>query len=100
MRAGKPLRYVICYDIPDDRRRQAVARCLEGYGQRVQYSVFELVLDTTIFDNLVNVLVRLIDPSEDKVSFYLRCAACSRRSRFLGVAADEPRPGDEIVFIV
>lgn len=34
--------YLICYDIEDDGRRRRVARCLEGYGERVQESVFEV----------------------------------------------------------
>ena len=37
---------VVAYDIPDDRRRTRVAKVLEDYGDRVQYSVFEMNLDT------------------------------------------------------
>ncbi|PMC76074.1 MULTISPECIES: CRISPR-associated endonuclease Cas2 [unclassified Brachybacterium] len=33
-------RYLIAYDVPDDRRRTRVARALEEFGDRVQYSVF------------------------------------------------------------
>ena len=33
-------RRLIAYDIPDDRRRSRAARVLEGFGDRVQYSVF------------------------------------------------------------
>ena len=33
--------YVICYDIPDNRRRNQLAKELKGFGTRVQYSVFE-----------------------------------------------------------
>jgi CRISPR-associated protein Cas2 len=36
--------YLICYDIADDRRRDRVSRFLEGYGLRIQKSVFECVL--------------------------------------------------------
>ena len=36
--------YLVCYDIEDDGERARVARVLEHYGQRVQYSVFELHL--------------------------------------------------------
>lgn len=36
--------YLICYDIEDDRERTRVANLLESYGQRVQYSVFEVHL--------------------------------------------------------
>jgi CRISPR-associated protein Cas2 len=36
--------YLICYDITDDRDRNRVAHLLERYGERVQYSVFEVHL--------------------------------------------------------
>jgi CRISPR-associated protein Cas2 len=36
--------YLICYDIVKDSRRTKVAHLLEGYGLRVQKSVFEVVL--------------------------------------------------------
>ena len=32
--------YLIAYDIPDDRRRDRLAKCLQRHGDRVQYSVF------------------------------------------------------------
>ena len=35
-----PRRYLIAYDIPDDKRRARVAKKLEEYGDRAQYSVF------------------------------------------------------------
>jgi CRISPR-associated protein Cas2 len=35
------MRYLITYDIADDRRREDVATVLSGYGPRVQLSVFE-----------------------------------------------------------
>lgn len=33
-------RFLIAYDVSDDRRREKVAKLLQHYGQRVQYSVF------------------------------------------------------------
>ena len=33
-------RYLVAYDIRDDRRLRAIATCMEGYGTRIQYSVF------------------------------------------------------------
>ena len=32
---------VVSYDITNDRRRLKVMKTLEGFGERVQYSVFE-----------------------------------------------------------
>ncbi len=51
--------YLICYDIPDDRDRTRVARLLERYGERVQYSVFEVHLGHT--DQLTDLKDRLRD---------------------------------------
>jgi CRISPR-associated protein Cas2 len=33
-------RFLVAYDIPSDRRRERLAKCLERHGDRVQYSVF------------------------------------------------------------
>ncbi len=38
-------RFVIAYDIHEDRRREWVARVLLSYGERVQQSVFVAWLD-------------------------------------------------------
>lgn len=32
--------YLIAYDVKDDRRRSHVAKLLQSYGERMQYSVF------------------------------------------------------------
>jgi CRISPR-associated protein Cas2 len=77
-----------------------VARCLDDYGGRVQYSVFEAVLDRPLFDKMVAELDRLIDPSRDHVLVYPVCAACRRKAVFLGWSAIETRPGEELTFIV
>lgn len=37
---GDAHRYLIAYDVPDDRRRTRVARVLQEFGDRVQFSVF------------------------------------------------------------
>lgn len=63
------LLYVVTYDIPCDRRRKRVADLLEGYGQRVQYSVFECVLSSQKYDELRRRLKQRIK-AEDNVRFY------------------------------
>jgi CRISPR-associated protein Cas2 len=37
--------YVVSYDIPEDRKRDRVSKTLLDFGARVQYSVFECILD-------------------------------------------------------
>lgn len=39
-RRDRMRRTLIAYDVPDDKRRAKVARILEEYGDRIQYSVF------------------------------------------------------------
>jgi len=40
MTADSTRRFLIAYDIRDDGRRGRIAKALESYGDRIQYSVF------------------------------------------------------------
>ena len=40
------MRYIICYDISDDKTRDNVVNYLERFAWRVQYSVFSCKLDS------------------------------------------------------
>jgi CRISPR-associated protein Cas2 len=62
--------YIIVYDIPCDKRRQKIAELLEGYGKRVQYSVFECLLNQNKYTELKKRLRKQIDSSEDSIRFY------------------------------
>jgi len=75
---------VVAYDISDDRRRERVAKILEAYGERVQYSVFECRLDRMQFLRLRHALEEVILPEEDAVSFYFLCEADVRRIERVG----------------
>jgi CRISPR-associated protein Cas2 len=97
--AGTIWACVICYDVPDDRRRTRLARALAGYGRRVQYSVFEASLDAPLFDKLVCELRSLIEARRDRVTIYRLCAACERQRLALG-QAEEAWAGDQVVFVV
>ncbi len=57
------MRYIISYDIAENKIRNKLVRILEKYGERVQYSVFEFELDNDGFKNLM---------SELKVNGFLR----------------------------
>lgn len=61
---------VVAYDIPCDKRRNKVSNLLKGYGQRVQYSVFECVLSQAKYDELRRRLKARVKLSEDQVRFY------------------------------
>jgi CRISPR-associated protein Cas2 len=95
-----PMRCVMAYDTPSDRRRYRLAKCLNDYGRRIQYSVFEAMLSRLLFDRMVEEARALIDPRADRVHVYPLCAACAARAVYLGPSAGEERPGAEMVFIV
>ncbi|WP_072619165.1 CRISPR-associated endonuclease Cas2 [Spirulina major] len=65
------LLYVVTYDIPSNRRRRRVAALLEGYGRRVQWSVFECVLPSPLFAELKGRLRRRVNLEEDSIRFYV-----------------------------
>ncbi len=62
--------YVVVYDIPSDKRRQKVSDLLEGYGKRVQYSVFESVLTPTKYNEMCQRLKERVNLTEDNLRFY------------------------------
>ncbi|NMF86732.1 CRISPR-associated endonuclease Cas2 [Nodosilinea sp. P-1105] len=64
------LLYLVAYDISSNRRRKKVSDILEGYGKRVQYSVFELVLAKAKYDEMKRRLARYVDFEEDSLRFY------------------------------
>lgn len=93
-------RWLVCYDIPDDRRRTRLAKWLNGFGDRIQYSVFEALLTDELFDNMLKGIHREVKPTEDRVAVVPLCARCSGTRIRIGLGSREPLPGDEDVFIV
>jgi CRISPR-associated protein Cas2 len=61
---------VIAFDVADDRRRRALVRVLESFGERVLESVFEAWLTPPERRRLENLALRCIDCAEDRLAFY------------------------------
>lgn len=76
---------LVCYDIPDDKRRLKIAHALEDYGTRVQYSVFECILSDRLLARLQRRLDKLIDADEDSIRFYSLCNTCSDSIVIMGL---------------
>lgn len=60
-------RYLVAYDISDDRRLRRVAATMESYGDRAQYSVFLCDLSRAEMADLRHDLGTIIDQTEDYV---------------------------------
>jgi CRISPR-associated protein Cas2 len=86
------VRYVITYDIADDRRREDVATLLSGYGPRVQLSVSGCELRTRReAGSLQGKLRDLIDPLEDQVRVYPLNDRPTRGVAVIGARMSEER---------
>jgi CRISPR-associated protein Cas2 len=66
---------LICYDVDTttaggQKRLRKVAKMCEDYGQRVQNSVFECLLDAAMLKQLKHRLTELVDTDKDSLRFY------------------------------
>jgi len=81
---------VITYDVSTEtregrRRLRRVAKACEGYGQRVQQSVFECALTEVQLERLVQRLVKEIEPAEDSLRVYRLVEPRERYVRVFGI---------------
>lgn len=83
---------VVVYDIPDDKRRTKLSNFLEGYGRRVQLSVFECFLNLEEMRQLYEKVRKLVKPAEDNVRFYWISQEAVSRSLTIGGEAPQPPP--------
>lgn len=91
-------RYLVAYDISDDRRLRAVHTCVKGFGYALQYSVFICDLDKSELVRLKWALGDLIAHAEDRVAIVdLGDAADASRFDFLGVRPTLPSQGPTIL---
>ena len=84
------MRYVISYDIESDRTRRKLAKLLEGYGVRIQYSVFECNLTDKRFQKLYKEIFQLTSGKSDgSVRFYSICKNCEDKIVTIGKPLNE-----------
>jgi len=83
---------LVTYDVNTEteegkRRLRRVAHVCEGFGQRVQKSVFECSLEPTDLEQLIQRLTKEADLEQDSLRFYrLR----EPRRRYLMILGREP----------
>ncbi len=91
-------RYLVAYDIRDDRRLRSVAGCMEGYGTRIQYSVF--VCDLSDQEKIImrGDIEALMKPSEDSV-IVIDLGQAGDSTRFLFLGRHEKLPSSTALII-
>lgn len=80
---------LVSYDIStlDDasaRRLQRIAKACLNFGQRVQFSVFEIEVDAAQWVTLKIQLVQIIDPAVDSLRFYYLGKQWQRKVEHVG----------------
>ena len=80
---------LVSYDVRTDdregqRRLRKIAKVCRNHGQRVQYSVFECILDPAQWAALRAKLIDEMDPEKDSLRFYFLGANWRRRVEHVG----------------
>ncbi len=88
---------IISYDVVEDKRRTRVAKLLEGYGKRVQYSVFECDLSQQELLVVGRELRGLIDLNTDSVRCYRLDEAAVQRIAIYGIGKVTTQPTHYLV---
>lgn len=84
---------IVTYDVSTmdragQKRLRKVAKLCKNYGQRVQYSVFEMKVDPAKWAQCAADLRALIDPNEDSLRFYFLGNNWEQRIEHVGVRKD------------
>lgn len=79
------------------RRLHRVAKVCQNYGQRVQYSVFECIIDPAQWALLRQRLIDEINPKEDSLRFYFLGSNWKRRVEHFGAKKSVDQEGPLIV---
>lgn len=80
---------LVSYDVETknaggERRLRRVAKACQDFGQRVQYSVFECIVDPAQWTFLKQRLIDEIDPEKDSLRFYYLGSNWHRRVEHIG----------------
>ena len=93
---------LVSYDVSTtdpkgSRRLNRVAKACKDYGQRVQYSVFECIVDPVQWAVLKQRLIDEIDQELDSLRFYYLGANWRRRVEHIGAKKTIDQEGPLIV---
>ena len=93
---------LVTYDVALDdetgaRRLRRVARACKDFGQRVQYSVFECIVDPAQWALLKQRLIKEIDEEKDSLRFYYLGTNWKRRVEHVGAKTTIDQEGPLIV---
>lgn len=92
---------IVSYDVSTEgsgqRRLRRVAKACQDFGQRVQFSVFECIVDPAQWAVLRQRLINEIDPEKDSLRFYFLGSNWKHRVEHVGAKKTLDQDGPLIV---
>ncbi len=86
--------WLVCYDVRDPERLRKAAKHMEGYGERMQYSVFRVWLAPREAERLRWELTEMLTPEDDVLMIPL-CSGCVEGIRSTHLDGQRPLwPGE------
>lgn len=85
------MKYLVAYDIGEEKRLRRIARVCEDYGYRLQKSLFECELTDVLFQALWTELRNMINPDEDAILAWPLCGSCQGRAITDGKSPSDKR---------
>jgi CRISPR-associated protein Cas2 len=75
--------YLIAYDISNNKKRKKISELLDAYGERINLSVYECMMNQKQKEKVVNQIKDIISKN-DIVKIYFICSKCFAKSIHLG----------------
>ena len=93
---------LVTYDVKTEtaagrKRLRRIAQACQDFGQRVQYSVFECIVDPAQWAVLRQRLIDEIDPKKDSLRFYFLGSNWKHRVEHIGAKKTIDQEGPLIV---
>lgn len=84
-------------DLVGARRLRRVAKICTNHGQRVQYSVFECIVDPAQWISMRQQLLNVIDETQDSLRFYFLGANWRKKIEHVGAKESMDQEGPLIL---
>ncbi len=81
------LSIVLAYDISSNNSRAKVAAMISVWGDRIQRSVYQCMLDEKALDELLARIDQVVDHNSDAVHVFVQCSDCTGLARVVGQAS-------------
>jgi CRISPR-associated protein Cas2 len=79
------MKYIVSFDIVNDRIRTRVVKILSEYTYRVQKSVFEGLMSKDSLKEMKTKIENIIDKKKDSVRIYPLCGKCEPEVQIIGI---------------